>query len=644
MYAQCGSLPKAQKVFDELLDKNVITWTALIAGYVEDGQEDRAFKCFEQMQSTGLLPNAVTYVCILKACANVKHESKGRDIHVEIERQGFLDDNLFVASALVDMYAKCGSMKKAEQVFDKVAAQDIVLWTTLISGYTENGYAEAALACFEEMQCKGFSPNARTFACILKACGILGNMDRVSEIQVEAEKKGFLKKDIFLGSVLVDIYAKHGLLEKAKEVFDSLTTRDTILWTTLISGYTEHEQGKEALECFDQMQLEGIVPDALTFNCALKACGMTRARDKVQEIHRMIKGQKLLDKLTSVGNALIDAYVKCGCLSQAQQVFKELPSRNVLSWNLLIMGYVELQCHEEAIACFQSMKSKGVTPDTLTYVSILKASSSMEDIEMCEKILAEAEDGGLSKEDLFISSTIVDLYAKCGFLLRAQEAFDKAHVRDVVLWNALIAGFAQEGRGHEALDFLDQMLLEGVPPNAVTLLSGVKACGRIGAAKKGQELHTEIERRGLLDAEHVGNTLIDMYAKCGLLSKAQQVFNKVQNKDVISWTTLMTGYTQCGDVEIVFQIFDTMLGEGIKPNPVTFVVVLSACNHKGMYDKNETYIDAMNRAQGVVPELVYHNYETDPLIYSGKEVNTVNLFRRHRVCSMNVMSHAFLEL
>ncbi|KAI5081461.1 hypothetical protein GOP47_0004644 [Adiantum capillus-veneris] len=643
MYAKCGAIDKAQQVFDELPDRNVVTWTALLAGYAESGQSDGALKCFKLMQSEGLSPNAVTYVCVLKACGSKRDTTKGQDVHEEIERQGLLESNLFVGSALVNMYSKCGLLTKAQEVFDKLPARDVVSWTALISGYTENGYGEEALECFEQMQLRGFAPNAHTFACSLKACGSIGAVNKAMVIQAEVEKQGLLKKDFLLGSILVDIYSKNGLLEKAKQVFDNLPIRNKVTWTTLIMGYTEHERGKEALECFDQMQLEGIFPDAVTLIYSLKACGLTQAREKVQEIHLLIKRQGLLKKDLSVCNALIETYVKCGCLAMAQQVFKELPGRNVFSWNPLIMGFFEHGYHEEALQCFRLMKLDGIVPDTLTYVCTLKACSNMEDIDMCERIIAEAEERGVLERDLFVGSTLVDLYAKCGSLLKAQEVFDKVQVRDVVLWNALIAGYAEEGQGEEALSCFDQMQLEGVSPNAVTLLSSVKACCRIGAAKKGQELHMEIERRDLLQSEHVGNTLIDMYAKNGLIAKAQQVFNKIQHKDVISWTTLMAGYIHCADGEGVFQIFDTMLGEGIKPNTVTFVVVLNACSRKGMYNKSETYFEAMNKQHGVVPDLEHHNCLIDLLGRVGQVDKAVDLIREKKIIPNIVMLRSVLS-
>eukprot|EP00250_Pteridium_aquilinum_P017803 c23789_g13_i2 orf=2-505(+) len=165
------------------------------------------------------------------------------------------------------MYANCGMLVEAQDVFDELPSWDIVAWTALITGYAQHDYGDQALTCFELMQLGGFSPNAFTFAGILKACGSVGASARGQEIHAKVLREGLLERDFVVANALVDMYAKWGLLQKAQEIFDRVRVRDVLLWNSLIGGYAQHEHGEEALDYFKEMRLEGFSPDVMTFAC-----------------------------------------------------------------------------------------------------------------------------------------------------------------------------------------------------------------------------------------------------------------------------------------------------------------------------------------------------------------------------------------
>lgn len=157
MYANCGSLSKARQVLEELSVRNVISWSAFIAGYAREGDGEQALGCFENMQREGFCPNALTFICILKACGSIRAFEKGEKTHHEISKLGLLKEDLVLGTALVNMYAKCGALKKAQQVLEELLIQDATPWNALISGYARNGEGEQALSCLEQMQREGLS-------------------------------------------------------------------------------------------------------------------------------------------------------------------------------------------------------------------------------------------------------------------------------------------------------------------------------------------------------------------------------------------------------------------------------------------------------------------------------------------------------
>eukprot|EP00250_Pteridium_aquilinum_P023295 c26594_g1_i1 orf=1-612(-) len=204
MYANCGMLRKAQEVLENLVDRNVVSWNALIAGYVKHGYSDIALDCLEQMQLEGFSPSTVTYASSFKACGDLKATDHGQQLHIEIVKKE-MEGDVFVGSSLVDMYANVGLLCEAQEVFNKLSTHNVVSWTALIGGYAKHGLDEEALENLEQMEVEGVFPNSATYACSLKACGSLGANDKGFDIHVEIARKG-LESDLLVGNALVDMY------------------------------------------------------------------------------------------------------------------------------------------------------------------------------------------------------------------------------------------------------------------------------------------------------------------------------------------------------------------------------------------------------------------------------------------------------
>ncbi|KAI5067709.1 hypothetical protein GOP47_0018237 [Adiantum capillus-veneris] len=647
MYAKCGVLLKALKVFDALLVRDAVSWNALIAGYAQQGRGQEALGCFQRMRSEGFSPSAITYACVLKACGIMQDVDMGEQIHDEIVSQGLLRNNVVLGNVLVDMYAKCGVLLKAQKVFDGLLVRDVISWNVLIAGYAQKGQGREALGYFQQMQRQDFRPNSITYACVLKACGITQDIDTGQQIHDEIISQGLLKKNVVLGGALVDMYAKCGVLLKAQSVFDGLPIRDAVCWNALIGGYIQQGQGQEALGCFQRMQSLNISPDALTYAYVLKACGIMQDVDVGKQIHDEIVNQGLLKKDIVLGTALVDMYAKCGALVKAHQLVDEFLVSDAIAWTTLITGYVQHGQVEEALGCFYRMQSKGLSPSAFTYSSILKACGIMQDVEMGKEIHKEIVSQGLLKENVVLGNALVDMYAKCGALLKAQIAFDTLPVRDVISWNALIAGYAQQGQGQEALGCFQRMRSEGFAPTAITYACILKACGITQDVDVGKKIHDEIVSQGLLkNTIMLGNALIDMYAKCGVLLKAQMVFDTLPVRDVISWNALIAGYAQYGqgqEARHCFQLmrsmgfspnvvswtaliggyaqqglakealdcFQWMQQEGISPDAITFVNVLNACSHSGLVDEGQMCFDNMRTKHGIAPNVEHHTCMVD---------------------------------
>jgi pentatricopeptide repeat protein len=349
------------------------------------------------------------------------------------------------------MYAKCGMLAEAREVFDKLTRHDVVAWNALITGYSDHNLSEEAFDCLQKMQVEDISPNAITLTGCLKACGTTRDMDKVRKLHVEIKRRGLLKRDSMLGSILVAAYAKCGSISEAQEAFRTVPIRDVVAWTALISGYVQHNRCEEALGCFTEMKSEGILPDAVTYTCILKACGSLGAQDKGIEIFNAVTNEEgrrcpLPHTETNVANALVDMYAKCGMLAKAQEVFDSIPVHDIVTWTALITGYAELGEVEEAATTFAKMVGEGCKPNGVTFLGILAACGNVGLIEQAH-ICFDAMQGGYGVIPILDHQTcMVDVLARAGQLESAVELAEKAPVLpNTVMWLTLLGACRKWG-------------------------------------------------------------------------------------------------------------------------------------------------------------------------------------------------------
>ena len=338
MYVKCGSMVEARDAFDELKVRDVVSWTALISGYAEEGNADKSLECFERMQSEGLSPDAITFICLLKACGNTGAINKGKQIHYEIVRRGLLEKDPVLGTALVDMYVKCSMLLQAQQVIEELPVRDAFSWSALIAGYAQEGQSSEALNCYERMQSEGLAPDSITFICILKACGSAGIIDMGKRIHEEVVRWGFLENNVVLGTSLVDMYAKCGALEKAEKVLEELPIRNVVSWSAIIAGYSQQGQGQKALSCFERMQGEGHLPNAVTFLSVLSACSHCGLMDEAQLLFGNMNRKYGIVPNSEHHTCMVVLFGSAGCFDKALSVIKVMPSADYPIVWLALLG------------------------------------------------------------------------------------------------------------------------------------------------------------------------------------------------------------------------------------------------------------------------------------------------------------------
>ncbi|KAH7283498.1 hypothetical protein KP509_34G009900 [Ceratopteris richardii] len=562
----------------------------------------------------GLLKVIFEGICTAKGtsanrtfCFLQRDIERGCKLHSIILKWGLLERSPFIGNTLMSMYIKCGALVQARGLFDQFPARDVASWTLLISGYADHGHVQEALQLFEKMQHEGEAPNAFTLSCMLKVCGLTQTADKGRELHALILRKGLLMTDTVLGNALLDMYAKWGALTRVHHVFHELPNRNLVTWNALIAGYCQQGEGEAALHLFRQMKEEGFAPDSITFLSAVKACSCIEALKRGSEVHTEIVRRGILENHDVLANALTDMYARCGAFTMAQDMLKSLSTKNIIAWTALMAGYSQFGRSEDTLCCFESLRQEGLYPNTVTYISALNACASLKAIDVGKKIHGEVVSRGLLGMDPTLGSTLVYMYCKCGELAKAQELFEELPARDVVSWTVLIMECCENNHGEKALGYFDRMRCEGFSPDEVALLCVLKVCGSIGAVEKGDEVYVEIARKNLIGKLSIlSSALVDMYAKCHALAKAQEVFDMLPSQDVSSWTALISGYCQIGQHDVVLQTFSKMILRGPEPNVITFMVVLSACGILGLVHEGQIYYHVMSSYYGIIPISQHH--------------------------------------
>ncbi|KAL7163475.1 hypothetical protein ACSBR2_039563 [Camellia fascicularis] len=358
-----------------------------------------------------------------------------------------------------------------------------------------------------------------------------------------------------------------------------------------------------------------VIPDKYTFPFVLKACGRLGLIEKGLEIH-CLSAKLGLEFDVFVQNALISMYFQCGFVEFGRMVFDMVPGlvRDVVTWNSVISGYVQSDCCANALKVFgELLDDCAVRPNEVTVVSALTACGRNGFLDLGTKVHGFSVVSGFDL-DVFLGSSLVDMYAKCGQLEDARKVFDRIPNRNIVCWTSMIAGYVQSDLYKDAIDLFREMQVVGVRVDSPTIACVISACGHLGALHQGRWVHGYCERNHIEMNLPVKNALIDMYSKCGDIEKAVEIFHGITEKDVFSWTAMISGLAMNGQSDKALHFFSQMeMSNDVRPNEVTFLGVLSACSHSGFVDKGFYYFEAMTRCYGLTPWLEHYGCMVDLL-------------------------------
>ncbi|XP_021723046.1 pentatricopeptide repeat-containing protein At4g18520, chloroplastic-like [Chenopodium quinoa] len=375
-YAQCGDFSSAFRVFEGMKERDVVTWTTMITSCSQQGYGEKAFSLFSEMLMHEYIPNEHTICSVLKACGEEKALKFGRQLH-GIAVKKLINNDVYIGTSLLDMYARCGEIEDSRKVFDGMKRRNMVTWTSIIAGYARNGLGYEALKLFHVMKRRKVAANNLTFVSILRACGSIGALVTGKEIHAQLLKNSS-QNNIYIGSTLVWLYCKCGEYGLASQVLQHMPLRDVVSWTAMISGCTQLGYEFEAFEFLKEMLSEGVKPNPFTYSSVLKACASLEAVKHGKLIHSSLNKSPTISDNIFVGSSLINMYAKCGCISDALQVFNSMKEKNLVSWRSMIVGYAMNGYCREALQLMYQMQEEGLQVDDYTVTTVLSACGGVE--------------------------------------------------------------------------------------------------------------------------------------------------------------------------------------------------------------------------------------------------------------------------
>ncbi|KAH0889769.1 hypothetical protein HID58_052198, partial [Brassica napus] len=508
-------------IFDSVQDPGVVLCNSMIRGYTRAGLHREALELFRYMsEEKSIVPDKYSFTFALKACTGALDLERGLGIHELVSEMGFESD-VYIGTALVEVYCKGGDLVRAREVFDEMPERDVVTWNIMVSGFVQNGCFGEALRLFRMMG------------------------------------------DVSVATSLVSMYSKCGELEIAEQLFTNITDRDVVTWSAMIASFELAGHHDDALSLFRDMMKTDVKPNTVALTSVLPACaGIGIAASRLGKSIHCYAIRTDIESELAAATAIISMYAKSGLFSPALKAFERLPTKDAVAFNALAQGYTQIG-------------------------------------DACKAF---------------------DLYNKM-----------KLHGKSTVSWNLIMNGYLINGQAEEAIAAFRQMKNENFQPNIVTFVNILHAAAQLAVLRDAMSVHARLIRFGYCSHTAIGNGLVDMYAKCGMIESSERCFVEIRNKDMVSWNTMLSAYAVNGLASCAVSLFLFMQENQLRLDSVPFLSVLSACRHAGLVEEGKRVFKDMEERHEIEVGVDHYACMVDLLGKAGLFGEAVEIVRRMRV-------------
>ncbi|KAF5186402.1 Pentatricopeptide repeat-containing protein [Thalictrum thalictroides] len=418
------------------------------------------------MKQYDLQPDNLTFPFISKAFANLSNLQYSKIIHTHVVKSPFLYD-IFVGTAMVDMYIKCNQLDLALKLFDRMPIKDVASWNVMIIGVSQLGFMDRIVGLFVQMRLQDIKLDSITVIGLIQSSSNAKNVYCVQAVHCFGVRNGTYV-DVSVGNTLISSYSKCDHLGSAEKVFNEISVdrRTVISWNSMIGGYSHLEKCIETIKLYLKMCWEGVRPDLSTILSLLSSIMHPEMLLQGQLVH--CHGIKLgCDSNVSVVNTLISMYSKCAETDCARYLFNSMCERTCVSWTAMISGYAKKGDVNVAFALFHTMEE---TNDLVTMVALLSACGQTGSLGHGRLVNKYAISNGF-QDSIMVCNALIDMYSKCGSMTEAGEIFRNMPERTIISWTSMIVGYALNGNFEEALSIFYHMIESGSKPNRITFLA-----------------------------------------------------------------------------------------------------------------------------------------------------------------------------
>ncbi|KAJ8638238.1 hypothetical protein MRB53_012505 [Persea americana] len=497
--------------------------------------------------------------------------------HLSLARQVFDEiphPNVFSFNAIVSAYAKESHTHIARHLFDQIPQPDIVSYNTLLSAHAASGETQLAFRLFSDLRQLKLALDGFTLSAMIVACSddIVGTK-QIHALTLSCGFNSFAS----VNNSLISNYSNNGFLDDAKRAFDEMGSeiRDEVSWNSMVVAYGQHKEGSRALKLFQEMVRRGFKIDIFTLASVLTA--FTSLEDLwggLQFHAQLIKCG--FEENCHVGSGLIDLYSKCSKILDAEKVFEKVKEPDLVLWNTMISGYSQyIDFSEEALDCFRQMQRNGFCPDDCSFVCVLSACSNLSSPAQGKQLHSLAIKSDIPKNRVSVNNSLIALYSKCGNLNDASQVFERMSEHNTVSFNSMIAGYAQHGLGIKALILFQQMLESDIVPTSITFISILSACAHTGKVDEGWDYFNSMKKKYAIEpcAEHY-SCMIDLLGRAGQLEEAERLIKTMPFRPgLIEWAALLSACRTHGNIELGAKAADYLLQ--LEPSNAAAYVMLS---------------------------------------------------------------------
>lgn len=546
----------------------------------------------------------------------------GQAIHAFLIKSNPPND-VFEGNNLINFYAKFDELIDARKLFDQIPVRNTITWTTLIKGYLDNGDFGSVFGIARDMYLCGEKFNEHTCSVILQACSEEEDLVRGEQIHGFVIKSG-IEENVFVGTSLISMYSTSGFLNEAEKVFDDIGFKDVQCLNYMILEYGKAGYVEKAFGVFVDMLNSGLEPTDYTFTNIISTCSENVGIEEGRQLHGLAVKYGVIN-VTSLWNAVITMYGKFGMVEDSERMFYSLSERNLISWTALMSGYVRSGCGEKAVHTFLELLNEGTYCDSGCLVTVLDGCSECKNLDLGVQLYAFVIKVGYLCDGNIVTA-LVDMYSKSGNLKSAKTVFDGLSSKSIALFNAILVGFMETNRDDSdgAMVLFRQLRLDGIKPDLVTFSRLLSLTANQACLVKGKSLHAYTIKTGFEADLTVSNALITMYAKCGSIEDACQMFDGMKSHDSVSWNAMVSAYSIHGQGKMALLLFEEMKRECFAPDEITILAILQACCYTGLWQDGLCIFNEMESNYGIRPVIEHFTCMVDLLGRAGRLAEAMN--------------------